>query len=64
MLLQEGFEVSDAYRIRGTPSAVIVASDGTIASNPAETVFGIEPLLRLALRDGAGSRVERTMSSP
>ena len=52
VLLQEFMEVSDAFRIRGTPSAVIITPDGTVASNPAETVFGIEPLLRTALNEG------------
>jgi len=51
-LLQDFMEVSDAFRIRGTPSAVFITSDGTVATNPAETVFGIEPLLRTALNDG------------
>ena len=61
VLLQEFMEVSDAFRIRGTPSAVVITADGAVASNPAETVFGIEPLLRTALNDGvtvqAGSPV-------
>ena len=61
VLLQEFMEVSDAFRIRGTPSAVFLTADGTVATNPAETVFGIEPLLRTALNDGvhpqAGSPV-------
>ena len=52
VLLQEFMEVSDAFRIRGTPSAVFITADGTVATNPAETVFGIEPLLRTALNDG------------
>ena len=52
ILVQDGSEASEAYRIRGTPSAVIVTTAGTVGSNPAETVFGIEPLIRLALREG------------
>jgi uncharacterized membrane protein YphA (DoxX/SURF4 family)/peroxiredoxin len=52
VLLQELMEVSDAFRIRGTPSAVLITPEGIIATNPAETVFGIEPLLRTALNDG------------
>jgi uncharacterized membrane protein YphA (DoxX/SURF4 family)/peroxiredoxin len=60
VLVQERLELVDAYRIRGTPSAVIVTADGRVGSNPAESVFGIEPMLRLALRDGAGSLVEGT----
>ena len=58
VLLQEFMEVSDAFRIRGTPSAVVITPDGTVASNPAETVFGIEPLLRTALNDGVRVQAE------
>jgi uncharacterized membrane protein YphA (DoxX/SURF4 family)/peroxiredoxin len=57
VLLQERYELIEAYRIRGVPSAVIVTRDGTVGSNPAESVFGIEPLIRLALRDGADALV-------
>jgi peroxiredoxin/uncharacterized membrane protein YphA (DoxX/SURF4 family) len=32
VLLQEDWEVADAYQARGTPSAVVVQPDGTIAS--------------------------------
>ena len=52
VLLQEFMEVSDAFRIRGTPSGVLITPEGIVATNPAETVFGIEPLLRTALNDG------------
>jgi len=62
VLLQKDVEVAEAYRIRGTPSAVIVTRDGTVASNPAETVFGIEPLLRMALRDGADAQLEDSVA--
>ena len=58
VLLQEFMEVSDAFRIRGTPSAVIITPDGTVATNPAETVFGIEPLLRTALNEGVRVQAE------
>jgi peroxiredoxin/uncharacterized membrane protein YphA (DoxX/SURF4 family) len=36
VLLQHNAEVAEAYRIRGTPSAVLVSPDGTIASLLAE----------------------------
>lgn len=62
MLLQERFDVSDTYRIRGTPSGVILTPEGTVASNPAETVFGMEPLLRLALREGVRAPVENPVA--
>jgi peroxiredoxin len=58
VLLQEFMEVSDAFRIRGTPSAVVITPDGIVATNPAETVFGIEPLLRTALNDGVRVQAE------
>jgi peroxiredoxin/uncharacterized membrane protein YphA (DoxX/SURF4 family) len=54
VLLQARQELIQAYRIRGTPTAVLVTVDGTIGSIAAESVFGIEPLVRLALRDGVG----------
>jgi len=53
MLLQERAEVIEAYRIRGTPAAVLLTPAGAIASNVAESVSGIEPLIRLALRGTA-----------
>lgn len=54
VLLQDQAELIEAYRIRGTPSAILVTASGTIASQPAESVSGIEPLIRLALRGGVG----------
>jgi peroxiredoxin len=64
ILLQDRYELIEAYRIRGTPSAVIVTLEGTVGSNPAESVYGIEPLIRLALRDGAGSLVQGSDGQP
>ncbi len=55
VLLQEGTEVNDMYGIRVTPSAVSISSEGRIASAIGESEFGIEPLLRLALRDRIGA---------
>lgn len=52
VLLQEKSELIESYRIRGTPTAVLVNGDGTIGSIPAESVFGIEPMVRLVLRNG------------
>jgi peroxiredoxin/uncharacterized membrane protein YphA (DoxX/SURF4 family) len=62
LLLQEKAEIIEAYRIRGTPSAVLVSPDGSIASNPAETVFGIEPLIRLALRRGSAAPLQGSIA--
>jgi uncharacterized membrane protein YphA (DoxX/SURF4 family)/peroxiredoxin len=58
VLLQQGMEVADLFGVTGTPSAVFVSRDGKIASHRAETEFGIEPLVRLALRDGVGATME------
>jgi uncharacterized membrane protein YphA (DoxX/SURF4 family)/thiol-disulfide isomerase/thioredoxin len=52
VLLQDGMEVAGLFGVTSTPSAVFVAHDGTIASRPGVSEFGIEPLVRLALRDG------------
>ena len=53
VLLQEDFEVGDAYAVNYTPSGVVVSREGRIASNRAEMEHAIEPLVRLALRQGA-----------
>jgi uncharacterized membrane protein YphA (DoxX/SURF4 family)/peroxiredoxin len=50
MLLQEDAEVMRAYRLRHTPSAMLVAPGGTIASTPVEGALPIEPLIRLTLQ--------------
>jgi hypothetical protein len=55
MLLQENYEVFEAYRVRLTPTALVVAPAGTIASAPAEGEPPIEPLVRLALRRWAAA---------
>lgn len=52
VLLQEEMEVADIFSVKGTPSAVVVSREGTIASSLGEMEQGIEPLLRLALRQG------------
>ena len=50
LLVQEHAEVYDAYEVRGTPSAVVVDPDGTIASATGFGPLAIEELLRLTLR--------------
>ena len=52
VLLQEGWEVADAFAVKGTPTAVVVSRHGLIASSLAEMEQAIEPLVRLALRQG------------
>jgi uncharacterized membrane protein YphA (DoxX/SURF4 family)/thiol-disulfide isomerase/thioredoxin len=53
VLLQEEMEVADIFSVKGTPSAVIVSQNGHVASNLAEMEQAIEPLVRLALRQGS-----------
>ena len=49
VLLQEDWEVSDAYQARGTPTAVLVLSDGRIGSPVAGGTEGIRALLTRAV---------------
>jgi peroxiredoxin/uncharacterized membrane protein YphA (DoxX/SURF4 family) len=49
VLLQEEYEVTTAYRVMATPTAVVVNPDGRVASTPASG-NAIEPLIRLTLR--------------
>jgi thiol-disulfide isomerase/thioredoxin/uncharacterized membrane protein YphA (DoxX/SURF4 family) len=58
VLLQTGFEVAQLYGVSATPSAIFISREGKVASTVGETEFGIEPLLRLALRDGVGAAME------
>jgi uncharacterized membrane protein YphA (DoxX/SURF4 family)/thiol-disulfide isomerase/thioredoxin len=62
VLLQKDREVAEDFRIRGTPSAVLITADGKVASNPAETVFGIEPLIRAALNESVFLPEERPVA--
>lgn len=52
LLVQETVEAADAYRIRSTPSAVLISGDGKIATSTAQSIFEIEPMVRHALRGG------------
>jgi len=49
VLLQKDREVNDAYQVDGTPAAVLVGSDGRIASRVAYFASGVEALLQQAL---------------
>lgn len=51
VLLQLEWELMEAYRLQATPTAVLVDTDGTIASTPALGSATIEPLVRLSLGD-------------
>jgi len=55
VLLQEKTEVTDLFGLIVTPSALFISQDGKIASSRAESESSIEPLVRLALRDGVGA---------
>ena len=54
VLLQDENEVADLYGVDFSPSGVFVTPGGKIASPPGQGQQGIEPLVRMALRDGAG----------
>jgi peroxiredoxin len=49
VLLQKDWEVSESYEVRGTPSAVLIAPDGKVASPVAGGVEGIRGLLAYAV---------------
>lgn len=51
VLIDEQATVMHAYGVSGTPSAVLVASDGTVRSAPVAGHVAIESLIRLALQD-------------
>ena len=53
LLLQENWEVTRAYRIPGTPAALVVTPDRAIGSSVVGSPWAIEPLIRLALRRGS-----------
>lgn len=56
VLNQESNEIFELYRLRATPSAVLVGADGLIGEAPAEGVPAIEALIRVTLaRDGPAS---------
>lgn len=52
MGLQSAGEVSDAYGAYGTPSALVVGTDGRVAS---ELVYGIEAIRELVASQWAGT---------
>jgi uncharacterized membrane protein YphA (DoxX/SURF4 family)/peroxiredoxin len=55
VLIDEQATVMHAYGVWGTPSAILVASDGTVRSAPVAGHVAIESLIRLALQDEAQS---------
>jgi peroxiredoxin len=53
MLLQEDWEVSESYEVKGTPSALLVSSEGKVASPVAGGAEGIKALLSFAVGERA-----------
>jgi peroxiredoxin len=53
VLLQEDWEVSEAYQVGGTPSAVLISPDGKVASPVAGGAEGIRALLAHAVGERA-----------
>jgi thiol-disulfide isomerase/thioredoxin len=49
VLVQKDWEVSESYEVRGTPSAVLIGTDGKIASPVAGGAEGIRDLLSYAV---------------
>lgn len=60
--IQCDFKATLAYRVSGTPSAVLISPDGRITAPLAQAQYAIEALVRLALRNGLGlaGRVQRS----
>ena len=52
LLVQEGIETFNDYRVSSTPSGLLVSAEGRIATTTAQSVFEIEPMVRHALRGG------------
>jgi methylamine dehydrogenase accessory protein MauD len=52
VLVQDGIEAFNAFRVRTTPSGVLISAQGRIATTTAQSVFEIEPMVRHALRGG------------
>jgi peroxiredoxin len=53
VLVQKDWEVSEAYEVRGTPSAVLISPDGKVASPVAGGAEGIRGLLSYAVGERA-----------
>jgi hypothetical protein len=53
-----------AYRIRGTPSGVLISTDGRVMANIAEGGPGIESLIRLTLRRTARGSSDGALGQP
>ena len=60
VLLQQDWEVAQAYRVGGTPSAVLVQPDGTIGS----AVMGGAEAIRALVAHAVGERVQLPLHHP
>jgi len=60
VLLQEDWEVSEAYQVRGTPSALLVQPDGTTSS---PVMSGVEAI-RTLLAHAVGERAHLPLMQP
>ena len=60
VLLDGSDKVLMAYKVRSTPSSILIAPDGTIASTPASSVHHAEVLFRQALRRQFANRPAAT----
>jgi peroxiredoxin len=54
VLLQQRYEVAEAYRFPGTPSAVLITADGHIASSVVAGADGVRSLLQTAVHGEPG----------
>jgi uncharacterized membrane protein YphA (DoxX/SURF4 family) len=63
-LLQDENEVAQMFRLRSSPSALIVNQDGRIASHLAEGPPAIEALIRVTLQKGPDSPAEAKSYAP
>lgn len=61
VFLQEGTEVAEQFRLRSTPSAMIIGPDGRVASGVAEGPRAIEALIRLTLQREAATGQPQAM---
>lgn len=65
VLIDQQSTIMHEYGVTATPSAVLVASDGTVRSAPVSGRIAIESLIRLALHDEAtGTRQRFTTTHP
>jgi hypothetical protein len=55
LLMQDVWEVGEAYEVRNTPTALAISPDGRIAS-ALVSGDGIEPLIRVTVRQHATAR--------